>query len=455
MNHEKQNLNLDLNTLDVEKIQTLIGLNQDITDEIMSKISTLPPNRSFLPLYCILILENFETTIPLIQQVVEETLNTAKEEEGAEDTLIIDFINRLQQSKYYLHRMAVPFIIKNVVFSGKKNIVKNGLKDEICEVVKHTVNCIRYSHRNLRCALFDEDELVEIAIDLLKSKYMSIRILSVDIIPIINESVFLLMDLIKSPGWRIRLRIAQRLPEFTKEDQKKILKELVNDQVDEVRIELSKNLSSLEYIDLLGDPNENVRANYLLGIIDQIEDEAIFKKLMQDSSWEVKKVLLNLKGEMFKKITIPLIRSSTENVSWRIKDEILGFIEEKVDSEFVSKLLMGFLLKSIQDKVFEVRERAQRILVQIIRKYKWVDEYFYEFEGLIQSVNYLHRISMIPVAIEYDKKYQTDLGKRLKEDKVINVRDYFRDYTKNKGIEYEMRYGKMQEIEDHIDSFIE
>lgn len=314
--------------------------------------------------------------------------------------------------------------------------MKISLKDEICEVVKKAVLTIKENNP------FGAEELLEVAIDLFKSKYTMVKILCVDILTILGEKNFLLIDLLKSTNWRIRLKVSSKLTEFSKEEQKQIINELINDPLEEIRIELAKHLGSLEFVHLLDDPSEHVRGNYLKGIMNIIDNEAILRKALDDSSWEVRKTLLGLKGEMFKKITIPLIRNKTENVPWRDKFEILCLVEEKASDEFISKLLMVFLLKHIKDKVFEVRQQVQRILLKVVQLHSWIAEYYYEIEALTTSTNYLHRISITPVVIEYDLRFKTEMSKKLRDDKVINVRECFNDYCNLNGIklDYMMNY---------------
>ncbi|KAM0681073.1 hypothetical protein GINT2_000858 [Glugoides intestinalis] len=409
---------MEINTVNAKEVRELVGITEELTDNVLYKLKMQPPSKEFLSTYSLLLIERFEETLLLVIKAMEEDLDT-------------NFLYSLQQSRFYLHRMAVPIIIRTLTFPERKVLLRNGLKDPICEVVKQSVNSIK------NYCQFDNTELLEIALELFKSKYTAVKILTVDALAMIGESSFLLASLITSTNWRIRLKVASRFAEFNSDDQTRILLELKKDHIDEVRVELSKGIKSLEHLDLLGDPCESVRANYLSNIIDFIRDEQILVTMMQDSSWEVKKILLGLKGEMFKNVTIPLIKNSTENVSWRIKYEIMTLIDERVSNEFASKLLMSFLIKNVKDKVCEIRRKAQRILVKIIRHYDWVSEYFLDIESLVSSTNYLYRISAIPIAIEYDLKFKTELGKVLKHDKVINVRDYFRDYSSKQDLNIE------------------
>jgi hypothetical protein len=407
---------MNSNLPNISEMQSLIGVSEESTDQVLNAVKSTARTLKLLPVYDLLLLERFDNAIQLIQETMEISLD-------------LEYLHNLQRSRFYLQRKAVPIIIKNLTFDEKIQILKTSLKDEICDVVIEAVASIKYSNP------FNNDELLNIAIDLFKNKYSSIKVLSADLLAIINSSTFLLADLIKSNNWRLRLRVASCFLKFNLNDQLMILLELKKDPIDEIRIELSKSLKGLEHIDLLEDSCEFVRSNYLSNVIDQIEDQYDFNKILEDKSWEVKKILLNLKGDLFKRITIPLIKSSTENVPWRIKHEVLSLVENNIDNEFAAKLLLGFLIKSLKDKICEIRTKSQQILCKIIKKYDWVNEIFDEIENLAVSSNYLHRVAVVPVVIEFDIKFNLKIGKNLFNDKIKNVRDRALDYISENNLD--------------------
>ena len=419
-------MNMDI--CGISELQTLVGVSDSLTEQVLQKVENLPRIPSYLPIYNLLLLERYENTVLLIEEVMKVSLD-------------LEYLNYLQRSKFYLQRKSVPFIIKNLTFADKANILRISLKDEICDVVKEAMMSIIHSNP------FTEDELLDIAIELSKNKYIAIKVLAADLTVLIEKGSFLLSDMIRSTNWRLRLKIASLYPKLKPEDQIRVSLELKKDHVDEVRIELSKSLKGMEHLDLLDDPCEFVRSFYLSNIIDHIDDQFDLKKLLNDNSWEVKKVLLNLKGEAFKKITIPLIRNSTENVSWRIKHEILCLVEKNIETEFTSKLLLSFLIKNLKDKVNEIRIKAQEILCKIIKRYAWVNEFFYEIESLATNSNYLYRISAVPIVIEYDIKFKTVIGKALYDDPVVNVREKVIDYIKENNLNISYDSNSCQEYE--------
>lgn len=420
---------IDTALLGIEEMQSLIGVSEDLTETILHRLIATPPTRLFFPLYTLLLLERYDSALPLVENVMSLDFD-------------LSFLNTLQSSRFYLHRMAVPAIIRNHTFPEKKIILRIGLRDEICEVVRGAVASILIS-----CP-FDAEELLEIAIELYRSRYTMVKVLCVDILTLIGESSFLLTDLIKNTNWRVRLKVASRVGSFPVLDQQQIIEELINDSVDEVRMELAKHVSTPE-IQLLEDPNEHVRGNYLEKMLDKITDETTLQRILEDESWGVRKKLLGLKGERFRRVTIPLIRNRTDGISWREKIEVLQLVEMNVEDELTAKMLMGFLLKHMRDKVSEVRHQAERILVMIVQKYEWVQEYFYELEPLVMSSNYLHRVNVVPVVVEYDLKFRSDLGRRLRDDRVLNVRERFIDYCRGRGAALEY-LGEYEEGENSL-----
>lgn len=405
---------------EITELQSLVGASEELTEQVLNKVKELPRTPSILPIYNLLLLERYENALELIEEVMSNSLD-------------LEYLDYLQKSKFYLQRKSVPRIIRNLSFPEKGRLLRNSLRDEICEVVKEAVLCIIYNNP------LNNEELAEVAVEIYRNRFTAVKVLTVDLLILLNRNCFLLTDFLRSTNWRLRLKVASLYLKFNPEDQITIAQELRKDHVDEVRIELSKSLKSLDYLELLDDPSEFVRSHYLSNVITLLGDQFDLKKLLSDNSWEVKKVLLNLKGENFKKITIPLIRNSTENVSWRIKHEILCLVENNIDNEFTSKLLLSFLIKNLKDRVNEVRVKAQEIFCKIIKRYSWVDEFFFEIENLASNSNYLYRISAVPIIVDYDVKFQTKIGKILYNDPIRNVRERIRDYISEKGID--VNYG--------------
>lgn len=397
-----------MNDLEILEIQSQIGLSDELTDKFLVKLKSLMPCSTHLPLYELFLLERYDETLPMITYLMSYHFN-------------YEYLINLQNSDFYLHRKAAASIAKTINFNNKKDFLMKFLSDGICDVVKEATTSIRESK------LFNQEDLLNILMLLYNNKYTAVKILSIDILSMLTDTS-VLNEILISNNYRIRLKLAMNFDLFRSEDQIKILNELKTDIVEEIRIEISKKLKSLDHLDLLKDPSEMVRSNYLSNVIDQIKDEEILKELVQDESWEVKKILLNLTGELFKNITIPLIKNFSNDVSWRIKYNILELIEKRLDNEFVCKMMSSYLFGCLKDKVSEIRNKCSNILIMYVERFSWMEEVYYELYNIVNSSNYLFRISVIPLAVHFDRRFKTALCSRFETDTVVNVRDYFNDW---------------------------
>lgn len=393
---------------DAAGMQLRVGVSDELTDEVLRAVQAHPPSQALLPVYNLLVLERFEATVPLIRAAMDRQPD-------------LEYITSLQKSRFYVQRRCVPYIAAAIPPEERKTVLRTSLRDPICAVVSEAVGAI------LKSSPFSSDELLGIAADLYGSRYTTTRMLSVDILILIQESRPLLLDVLRENNWRMRLRCASLLGRFNPGDQERIVAELRSDHVDEVRAALARNLHTLDHIDFLGDPCDTVRANYLANVVNMIDDQAIFSRITADESWDVRKILLNLRGEWFRKITIPLIKTSTENVKWRTKIEVLDLIDNQVGDSFVSRLMASFLIRALHDRVCEVRRRAQAVLLKIIAAYDWCAEYADELRAAAGSENYLYRIATVAVAIAFDRRFGTGIADALMNDRVENVRLCYSD----------------------------
>ena len=156
-------------------MQYSIGISEALTDWVLGYVKSAKPSSKFLAIYELLLLERFDEAIPLISSILQRKLDK-------------DYRIRLQQSKFFIHRKSVPLLIKNIEFADKKKILKNALADPICEVVREAVNSLSVKNP------FKNDELLEIAFDLYSSRFIGSKVLTVDILILLNESSFLLSD---------------------------------------------------------------------------------------------------------------------------------------------------------------------------------------------------------------------------------------------------------------------
>lgn len=416
--------------INIVELQKQIGVTEELTDYVLNTISLCKPSSTYLPIYNLLLLERYEATVPMIKQVMDMYFD-------------MEYVFSLQKSKFYIQRLCVPYIINDIPEAQRKIFLKISLRDSICVVVKEAVKCIVQKNP------YNKEELLEIAIDLFGSRRISTRILCIDILVLIGESRHLLYDILRENCWRMRLRCAQHLNKFNENDQDLIISLLKNDEIVEVRSNLAANLHSLSHMYFLNDESEFVRSAYLLNIINKIQDQTIFDKILSDQSWEVRKVLLNLRGEWFKKITIPLIKTCTSNVKWRTKIEVLDLIENQIQDNFVARLMTEFMIKTLYDKVYMIRLKAQAILIKMIGKYDWMYEFIESIEKLVKSDNYLYRIIVVPIAGAFDMRFKTNFLSILQNDKIINVRDCLNDWFKELKMSSELS-GQDSIIEENL-----
>lgn len=397
---------MDQADLSILELQMQIGVSEELTASVLSIVQSLSPSLTLLPVYNLLLLERYEETIPLINLVMETKLD-------------IEYITSLQKSRFWIQRKCAPAIALNIPRAERKEILKTSLKDPATAVVNEMVLSV------LKDNPFTDFELIEITRILYESPYMSNKILSIDLLALTKTENPMLDEALRGNCWRIRLRCARILNKFNIETQMKIISELKNDHIDEVRMELANNLHSLDFIDYLKDPCDFVRSNYLLNVANLIEEKSVFTELISDSSWEVRKVLLNLRGDLFQSITIPLIQTSVENVPWRTKIEVLELIEAQIGDGSIAKLLVVFLIKNIKDKICVIRDKAADVFLKVLDKYPWTIEYAWDIEQIAGSANYLHRISVVPIAVAFDRKYNTNISEILRNDKIVNVRECY------------------------------
>jgi len=390
------------------ELQLRVGVSEEMTDDVLRTVEGSAPTAELLPVLNLLMLERPDATVALVRRVVEASYDG-------------EYIASLQKSRFYMQRMVVPQLAEIIPAKERAAILRTSLRDTAIPVVKEAVHAITAD------SCFSNEELLKIANSLHKSKYSAIQILTADVLALRGcGSDSLLRELLEG-GWRIRLRCAALLKRFDQTDQELITSMLINDQVDEVRIQLSKNLENLKHIHLLKDPCEHVRSAYLSNVIGKIQDEGILTGLMTDKSWEIRRQLLGLSGEMFQNIAVPLIRASTDTINWRLNFEILDLIEGKIDDESTVRLLADFLFEKLCDRVCAIREKACDIIVGIVGRYSWGEELRSQIENAVDSTNYLHRISAVPVAVCYDRRYKTDISRRLEADPVENVRLCYSD----------------------------
>lgn len=399
---------------DSKELQLRVGVSEELTDDVLRVVQGSVPTAGLLPVLNLLMLERPEATMALVRRVVEASYDG-------------EYIASLQKSRFYMQRMAVPQLVGVVPADERAAILTTSLRDSALPVVREAVRAIVADNP------FSDEEVLKIARNLGQSKYSAARTLAVDVLVLGRDCAGGLLKELLGGGWRVRLRCAALMAQFSPAEQETIVAVLISDPVDEVRIQLARNLKSLDYIHLLKDSCEHVRSAYLENVIGKIQDERLFADLVTDKSWEIRRQLLGLSGEMFQNIAVPLIKTSADTINWRLNFEILSLIDGKIADEHTVRLLVDFLFKRLCDRICAVREKARDILVKIIGRYSWAEEYRPQIEGAAGSPNYLYRISAVPVAVSYDRKYKTSVSRCLETDRVENVRLCYSDYLKAEG----------------------
>jgi len=428
----------------------LAGTKEDV-DGAFERIKTMRPCTKLLPLYSILLFDYWNEAIRFIKKVIEESTEHAMAEsvkhleamgrvEAAENLKMMgdlnptgqlepavrlkpaEYLELLIQSKHFIQRKSVPVIIRGTSLGEKKKLLLESLSDETVPVVKEA--CITI----MEDRVFEDSELVGIAELLFSRPIMNFKTMSVDVLSMVRSRTVLIGDLIKSCYWKIRYEITKRYAYFPEDQKGFIISELIDDKEECIRAELAKNIHTLEYLHLMKDPSEEVRMNYLINIVNKITDLELLRSISEDPSWNVKIILLRLKGEYFKEISIPLIKLYDDPIKWRNMLGILDNIENRIFDDSTARNLLDFVVKTLKHKVAFIRKKASHILVSLIEKYDWIGEYEGSFLEIVLSTNYLHRMAILPPAIEFDMKFHRWISDHLKNDKLQCVRNLYDEY---------------------------
>ncbi|KAI5168782.1 hypothetical protein PAEPH01_0415 [Pancytospora epiphaga] len=393
-----------------KELQRKVGVTEELTNDVLNAIKGHKPTLGLLPVLNLLLLERYELAVPLVRAVIDEFYD-------------LEYITSLQKSRFFLQRMSVPQLSSGIPPGDRRVVLGTSLSDGAVPVIREAVRSI------VEDSPFSDFELHSIAEQLSGSTYASARTLSADILTACSKiETPLLERLLGASTWRLRLRFAILFDKFSKNDQLVIIRWLVADSMDEVRLHLSKHINTLDHSYLLKDSSEFVRTIYLSNVIDKIEDEKILISLASDSSWDVKKQVLKLGPVMFSRLATPLIGAISIRANWRVSYEILSILYERCGEEMVVKQVMEYLFSKMFDKVSVVRCKAGEVLTRVFTMYKWTDQYIEQVKNVAESSNYLHRLVGVPLAITCDKAHGTAISKVLMNDSTPNVRQCYEDF---------------------------
>ncbi|ORD96878.1 hypothetical protein HERIO_1219 [Hepatospora eriocheir] len=401
----------------IRKYRDEVGLSEEKNTEILenlakelSKLERITVNELFGDLLLTLILEDFDNTILFIQ--------------NNENKLVFDksFVTFLLTSNYYEHRKSYLSLdcSRSDILQYKTNL-KLLVRDPVIDVVKLAVEqiCLFVSE-------FYKEALLEIALDLYNNLFVSIKVLSVDILLLTDTPEYLLDELLTNYNWRVRYYVAQNVIRFNDKLQDHIFYNLKDDSIEDVRIILAKNSCTLNTLYFLDDSSEIVRGSYLYNIISILNDDLILDVCLKDKSWLVRKNFLYLKGERFIKYTLPMLKSiRTVDIHWRERVEIFKLLEFVINDRSVAKCLLKPFLKGLKENFAQIREKAGRNLIKIANNFPQLFEKY--FENILEIVNhdcYSVRISVIPLIWALSKTYSDFdvIKEKLMNDSIENVR---------------------------------
>ncbi|KAF9763891.1 Protein phosphatase 2A scaffold subunit [Nosema granulosis] len=425
-NLEIDNLLQDLNSKPghLEKIEWWVGKDKIITtriSEYLGKYSTstiLPEGATnFLQLCSLLLLEREEEMVDVIRNICIHNPETTRK-----------FIQSLIESPFYYHRMAVPRIIVDM---DAKDILLQCFRDQSGIVIKQAA----MSLSQYKVLPLGEDELMGIAMDLNNHQYDYVQCTVPDILIHLKEKTFLVSEVCLSPSWRKRLAIATKISFFDKQNKATIFSLLHKDKEEGIRAALVGHLTEVdnmrEYTEIfIKDPSEKVRALTVraIGGLGDSQYQDILGKACEDPSWLVRKELLCIHNEnIYETISLPLITSLPSNHDWRVKVEILESILHlsQKNSALIRRCLSGILFEYLADKVFVIREKTSSViksLVENVLTEDWAEEWKDKIRNILESPNYLLRISIAPVCVPFDRLFNTSFVPVLLQDKVPNVR---------------------------------
>lgn len=399
--------------LSIDKFEYIIGKDKQKTIDLINYMNLkMPVDESLLNVCALLLLENRNSVIEVIIKILK-----------ANQHLILTFIKTLQSSNFYNQRLAIPQIIVNLEFEGKKEVLNNCFYDKIGLVVKGAVDSLQL-YKNIP---FTDDEVLKITMDLNNSIYDFVQCLVPNMLKFIKQNNFLVSEICTCKSWRKRLSLVKNY-KFLSNDQKiNILDVLSKDPEESVRVALVEEIDHFgEYVDVfINDKSPQVRAATVKKIGQLNENTNILKNVINDKSWIVHKELLCIhKEDIYENISLHLIKSLPKSHDWRIKIEILDTINHIVQHNnlLVKRCLTQILFGYLCDPVSEVRNKASDVFAELVKQADWSGTLIEEFNKTLNMSSYLIRISLAKVFFVFDQKHGTNYVETMLQDKVLNVR---------------------------------
>lgn len=416
----------------IERLRFLVGTDEQLTDMLIEHLETVPPSPEHLDVCGLILLEKAERIKPIIRK----TFSIFPE-------AIPGFINELLESPFYAQRQAIPSLIVNSRYNGVKKTLRKCLEDPEVSVVRNAALVLGEYEE----VPFDDDELIEIAVNLNNHYSEYVQCVVPDVLVLIRQPALFLSELCSCNSWRRRHAVAKKVDRFDPHDRAIIYALLSQDPEDETRICLAKNMGCIDDWSVLApqflkDDSPAVRALAVKMVGNREEFQELLKEVASDSSWEVKRELLCVqRSETYRSVSIPLINSLNITPNWRVRKEVLRSIAliSRNNEGLLKDFLSQHLLKYLHDSIFELRMETAKTVKELIPMYSWTIEWLPKIEAATTSRNYLHRITAANAALEFDRVYKTVFTKRLLADTVDNVRLYVLDIINMKDVDEETK----------------
>ncbi len=400
-------------TMDQNEFRSI--LKNDSLETIFKRIGTMECYSKILSYFNILLIYKFDETVDFIYK---NTFQKMKEEE------IMEYFKKLTDSNFINHKKAAAILVSKISLSSKFNLhirilLKILIREDNIEVVNAAVDSTIILKN-----IFSQAIIFDLTQYLFNHPYTRKRILCIKMMLLLKNQSSFIRKILICDVWRIKLFLVKNLSKFSSDDQKIIILALKNNYVDEIRYEVAKTQKTLDFMQFLDDSSEDIRSVYLENVIDSVKNINLLRKLSNDSSTKVKSKLMKLKGDLFLEVAFPILEECSKNFKaskWRVFYEYLEIMGENFNiEESYSNIIIPFLLNTICNKVYMIREKVVGILRNIFsKKTNLLTTYHGEVTKIIQNSSYLIRISIIPLTFILPNDFNKTL---LENDSVENVR---------------------------------
>ncbi|KAF7684290.1 Serine/threonine-protein phosphatase 2A 65 kDa regulatory subunit A alpha isoform [Astathelohania contejeani] len=365
------------------------------------------------------------------------------------------FFTLLLDSPYYRHRLALTqFEINDPIILHKL------LNDKVSIVAQHTAMALG----RLKTTPFSPSELCAFAKHFCANPYLHSH--AIDLLSLIQypteEAVSMLAEIASAPSWRVRLRLVRRMYMLTQYSLDEIFILLSEDEEEQIKVELVKNLQYLRNNDIIQkmvarfeqDQSTAMRVAWIeqvsiLMAENGLDGTAHLRSCCNDSRLPVRMAALNalkkvkntLSKEVFNHLFKGLINSFENANNWRIRYALLETIGDLATQEKESEYMIQSFFRYFYDSAAEVREMACKVFGNLSRRFgkEWAVQNLHEIYKVLESRKYVHRVSVTGVVEVYCQLISEedglnmivdDLVRRIANDPIANVRSALIDVLK-------------------------